>query len=87
MKEMLHTDITIVSNTHARDATNCHQNSHAINQLSRHRRQATPILQSEGIVVMDRLNRTRAKQSKSADSLKLKLSICCVIENFASKPT
>jgi hypothetical protein len=70
---MLHTDITIraqgtrVSSTHAREATNSHQNSQAINQLSRHRRQPAPILHGEGIVVMDRLNRSGAKQSKSAE--------------------
>jgi hypothetical protein len=36
-------------------------NSEAVNQLSRHKRQPAPILQSEGIVVMDRLNRRRAE--------------------------
>jgi hypothetical protein len=71
--EMLHADITVktqwtrVCNTHAREATNCHQNSHAINQLSRHRRQPPPILLSEGVVVMDRVNRRRAKQSGSTE--------------------
>jgi hypothetical protein len=52
---------------HAKEATKCHQNSQAINQLSRHRRQPAPILLSEEIVVMDRLNRRRAKQSGSAE--------------------
>jgi hypothetical protein len=48
--EMLHTDITVraqgagVSHTHAREATNNNQNSQAINQLRRHRRQPAPIL-------------------------------------------
>jgi hypothetical protein len=72
--EMSHTDITIkaqrttVNGTHAMEATNCHQNSQAINQLSRYRRQPAHILQCEGIVVMDRLNRRRdAQQSKSAE--------------------
>jgi hypothetical protein len=42
--KMLHTDITVttqgarVSGTHAKEATNSHQNSQAINQLRRHRR-------------------------------------------------
>jgi hypothetical protein len=57
---------TALCSTHAMEAANCHQNSHAIKQLSRHRRQPAPILQSEGVVVMDRLNRRRAKQSGSA---------------------
>jgi hypothetical protein len=41
-KKMLHTDITVraqgtrVSGTHAREATNSHQNSEAIDQLIRH---------------------------------------------------
>jgi hypothetical protein len=67
---MLHTDIPVraegarVNYTHAREATNYHQNGHAISQLNR---QPAPILQSEGIVVMDRLNRRRAKQSGSAE--------------------
>jgi hypothetical protein len=53
--EMLHTDIidraqrTRVNNTHAREAKNCHQNSHAINQTGRHRRQPAPILQGKGM--------------------------------------
>jgi hypothetical protein len=70
---MLHTDIigeaqgARVSGTHAREAMNNHQNSQVINQLNRHRRQPTPILHGEGIVVMDRLNRMRAKQSRSAE--------------------
>jgi hypothetical protein len=78
--EMLHTDIIVrakrrrASNTHAREATNCHQNSHAINQLRRYRRQPAPILQSEGIVVMDRLNRRRAKQSMKA-GVRIKLAM------------
>jgi hypothetical protein len=38
-----------------------------INKLSRHRRQPAPILQSEGIVVMDRMNRRRARLSRSAE--------------------
>jgi hypothetical protein len=42
----------------------CHQNSQAIKQLSR---QPAPILQSEGVVVMDRINRRRAKQSGSVE--------------------
>jgi hypothetical protein len=48
--EMLHTDITImtqrtkVNNTPPREATNCHQNCQAINQLSYHMRQPAPIL-------------------------------------------
>jgi hypothetical protein len=58
---------TRVSGTHAREATNNHQNSQAIDQLGRHRRQPAPILHGEGIIVMDRLNRRRAKQSGSAE--------------------
>jgi hypothetical protein len=64
--KMLHTDITVrtqgtrVSGPHAKEATNTHQNSQAIDQLSRHRRQPAPILHGEGIIVMDRLNRSRA---------------------------
>jgi hypothetical protein len=71
--EMLHTDITLraqgarVSNTHAREATNVHQNSQAINQLSRHRRQPAPILDGEGIEVINRVNRRRTKQRGSAE--------------------
>jgi hypothetical protein len=51
---MLHTDINVraqapgVSNTHAKEATNNHQNSQAINQLSRYRRQPALILHGEG---------------------------------------
>jgi hypothetical protein len=37
------------------------------NSTNRYTRQPAPILHSEGIVVKDRLNRRRAKQSKSAD--------------------
>jgi hypothetical protein len=38
------------------EATNCHHNSRAFNQLSRQMRHLTgPILQSEEIVVMDQL--------------------------------
>jgi hypothetical protein len=48
---------------HAKEATSCYENNHAINQLSRHRRQHAPVLKSEGIRGMDRLNRSRAKQS------------------------
>ena len=71
--KMLHTDINVraqgtrVSGPHAREATNSHQNSQAIDQLSRHRRQPAPILHCEGVVVMDRLDRRRAKQSGSAE--------------------
>jgi hypothetical protein len=71
--KMLHMNIIVraqrtrVISTHAMEATNCHQNSQAINQLSRHRRQPAPILESEGIVVMDRLDRRRAKQNRSAE--------------------
>jgi hypothetical protein len=71
--EIMHTDITLkaqrtrVTGTHAREA-NSHQNSKAINQLSRHKRQPASILYySEGVVFMDRLNRRRAKQSGSAE--------------------
>jgi hypothetical protein len=47
-----------------KNAAPVHQNCQAINQLSRYRRRPAPILQSEEhIVVMDRLNRRRAKQS------------------------
>jgi hypothetical protein len=57
-----------VNITHAKEATNCRKICHAINQLSSHRRQPAPILQSEGIlVVIDCLNRRRAKQSGSAE--------------------
>jgi uncharacterized membrane protein len=49
------------------EATNSHQNSQAINQLSRHRRQPAPILHGEGVVVVDRLNRRHAKQSRSVE--------------------
>jgi hypothetical protein len=60
---MLHAEIaattqwTRVRNTYAKEATSYYQTSHAINQLSRHRRQPM----SEGITVMDKLNRWRAK--------------------------
>jgi hypothetical protein len=76
---MMHTGISVraqgarVNNTHAMEATNNHQNSPAINQLSRHRRQLAPILHGEGIVIMDRLNRRRAKQSKSAE---VRIKVC-----------
>jgi hypothetical protein len=59
--EVLHAYVTArtqrtrVFCTHAMEATNCHQNFQAINQLSRHRRQPPPT-HSEGIVDMDRLN-------------------------------
>jgi hypothetical protein len=72
--EMLHTDITVraqrarVSITYAMEATNSHKPDHAINKLSRHRPQPAPILHSEEIVVMDRQDRRRAKQSKSAEA-------------------
>jgi hypothetical protein len=78
--EMMQTDISVraqgarVSYTHAREATNCHQNSKTINQLSRHRRQPAPIHHSEGIVVMDRLNPRPAKQSLSAE-VRIKFSM------------
>jgi hypothetical protein len=71
--EMLHTDISVRAqgaknrSTHDGKATNNHQNSQAINQLSRHRRPPAPILHGEGIVVMDRQNRRSAKQSQSAE--------------------
>jgi hypothetical protein len=52
---------------HAMETTKCHQNRPASNQLSRHRRHPAPILHSEGIVVMDRLNRRRAEQRGSAE--------------------
>jgi hypothetical protein len=70
--EMLHTCISVrtqwtrVYNTHGREATNYHQNNQAINQLSHHRSQRAPILHSEGVVLMDRLDLRRAKQSGSA---------------------
>jgi hypothetical protein len=70
---MMHTDTTVsaqrarVSNTHVREASNCHQNNEAINQLSRHRRQHAPVLHSEGIVVIERLNRRRARQGGNAE--------------------
>jgi hypothetical protein len=57
----------VSSSTHARQATNSHQNSQAINQLGRHRRRPAPILHCEGIVGMDRLNRRRAKHRRSAE--------------------
>jgi hypothetical protein len=72
-KEMLHTDIIVkaprtrVGSILAREATIYHQNIKAINQLNCHMRQPAPILQSEGIVVLDRLNRRRAKHSLSAE--------------------
>jgi hypothetical protein len=56
-----------VLRTHAREATHGHRNGKAINQLSRHRRQPAAILQSEGIVVIERLHRSRAKQGGSAE--------------------
>jgi hypothetical protein len=56
------------------EATNNHQNSQAIDQLSRHRRQPAPFLNGEGIMVMDRLNRRRAKQSGSAE-VRIKLAL------------
>ena len=71
---MLHTDISVraqrtrFGSTDAREATNCHQNSKAINQLNRYlRRQHAPILHNEGIIVMDRLNQRRVKQSGGAE--------------------
>jgi hypothetical protein len=45
------TQKTRVNNAHVGEATKCHQNCRAINQLSCHRRQPTPILQSEEILV------------------------------------
>jgi hypothetical protein len=68
----MRTNITVnaqrkVNNTHAREATICHENSQAINQLNQHKRQPAPILESEEIVVVDRLNRRRAKQSGRAE--------------------
>jgi hypothetical protein len=63
---IVRTQITRVGITHSREATNCHYNYLAINQLRYHRRQPAPILHNEGIVIMDRLNRRRAKQSGSA---------------------
>jgi hypothetical protein len=71
--ELLHADITVktqrtrVSITHAKEATHSYKNSQAISQRSRHSRQPALILQSEGTVLMDRLNRRRAKQSGSAE--------------------
>jgi hypothetical protein len=79
--KMLHTYLTLkaqgarVSSTHAREATNSHQNSQAINQLSRHRRQRAPILHGEGMVVMDRLYRRRAKQSKMRAEVRIKFAM------------
>jgi hypothetical protein len=73
MNEMLKRDTTAraqrtrVGITHVREATNSHQNCHAINKLTRHRRQHAPILENEGIVVMDGMNRRGAKQSISAE--------------------
>jgi hypothetical protein len=78
--EMLQTDITVttqgarISYTHAKEATNYHKSSQAINQLSRHRRQPPLILHSEGKVVTDRLNRRRVKQSKNAE-VRIKLAM------------
>jgi hypothetical protein len=78
--EMSQTDINAraqgarVSNNHDREATNNHQNCQAINQLGRHRRQPAPILHGEGLLVMDRLNRRRAKQSGSAE-VRIKFAI------------
>jgi hypothetical protein len=70
---MLHTDIIVkaqgarVSTTHATEATSYHQNNQAIKRLTCYRRQPAPILHGVWIVVMDRLNRRRAKQSISAE--------------------
>jgi hypothetical protein len=79
---MLHTDIIYVraqgakvSSTHATEASNCHQNSQAINKLSRHRRQPPPILHGERIVVMDRLNRRRAKQRRRSAEVCIKFAM------------
>jgi hypothetical protein len=76
---MLHTDITVaaqgarVSSTHAREATNIHQNNQAINQLNRHRRQPAPILHGEGILVMDPYtNQNNFLQEKALEATKQK---------------
>jgi hypothetical protein len=73
--EILRTDITTraqktrVSSTHSKGGTNCHKRCrHAINKVSRNRRQPAPILKSEGIVFMRRLmKQRRAKHGISAE--------------------
>jgi hypothetical protein len=63
--EILHADINVTTQCTTR--VRCHQNSKVINELGRHRRQSPPILHNDPVLVMDRLNRRRAKQSASAE--------------------
>jgi hypothetical protein len=49
------------------ESMNCHQNSQAINQLSRHVRQPASILESEDSAVINQMNRRRVKYGGSVE--------------------